>query len=84
MTANDSNSYFGNLNKLVDEYDHLISYHHSFGKKPIDVEYSALTEKIKSSHRAPKFKFGDRVRITNYQNIFSKDYTKNWSKNMCY
>ena len=49
-------------------------------KKPIDADYSALTGKIKSIHRAPKFKVGDRVRITKYKNIFSKSYTKNWSR----
>ena len=27
-----------------------------------------------------KFKVNDRVRITNYKNIFSKGYTENWSK----
>ena len=27
-----------------------------------------------------KFKVGDRVRITKYKNIFSKGYTKNWSR----
>ena len=25
-------------------------------------------------------KVNDRVRITKYKNIFSKDYTKNWSR----
>ena len=30
--------------------------------------------------KAPKFKVNDRVRITKYKNIFSKDYTKNWSR----
>ena len=27
-----------------------------------------------------KFKVGDRVRITQYKNIFAKDYTPNWSE----
>ena len=47
-------------------------------KKPIDADYSALTEDIESSHQAPKF--GDRVRITKYKNIFSKGYTENWPR----
>ena len=46
----------------------------------VDADYSALTGKIESSHKAPKFKVGDRVRITKYKNIFSKSYTENWSK----
>ena len=51
--------YLGFLNKLVDEYNN--SYHRSIGKKPIDADYSTLTEKVESSYRAPKFKVNDRV-----------------------
>ena len=43
MTVNDSKSYLPYLNKLVDQYNN--NYHHSIGKKPINVHYSALTEK---------------------------------------
>ena len=32
---------------------------------------------------AAKFKGDDRFRITKYKNIFSDDYTKNGSKNIC-
>ena len=52
------------------------TYHHFINKKPINANYSALTERIE----APKFKLNDRVRITKYKNIFSKGYTKNWSR----
>ena len=44
MTANDSKSYLPYLNKLVDQYNN--TYHHSINKKPINADYSALTEKI--------------------------------------
>ena len=63
MTANDSKSYLPYLNKLIDEYSN--TYHRSVGKKPIDADYSALTDKIESNCKAPKFKIDDRVRITN-------------------
>ena len=43
MTANDSKSYLGYLNKLVDEYNN--NYHRSIGKKSIDADYYVLTEK---------------------------------------
>ena len=49
-------------------------------KKPIDADYSAMTEEIESTHKAPKFKVGDSVRITKYKNVFSKSYTKIWAK----
>ena len=49
-------------------------------KKPIDADYSAMTEEIESTHKAPEFKVGDSIRITKYKNVFSKSYTKIWSK----
>ena len=62
LTANVSKSYLGYLNKQVDEYGN--TYHCSISKNPADADFSALTEEIESSHKAPKFKVGDRVRIT--------------------
>ena len=38
----------------------------------VDAADYALTENIKSSHKTPKFKVGDRSRITKCKNIFSK------------
>ena len=78
MTANDSKSYLPYLNKLVDQYSN--TYHHSINEKAINADYSALTEKIETNHKAPKFKVNDRVRITKYKNNFSKGYTENWSR----
>ena len=49
-------------------------------KTPADVDYSALTKEIESSHKPFKFKSDDKVKITKCDNIFSKGYTKNWSK----
>ena len=44
MTANDSKSDLSSyLNKLVDQYNN--NYHHSIQKKPINADYSALSEK---------------------------------------
>ena len=49
--------------------------------KPIDVtsdSYAAYNED--SIVTKPKFKAGDRVRISKYKNIFAKGYTQNWSE----
>ena len=78
MTTNNIKSCLGYLDKLVDQ--HNKTYHHAIFKKPVDADDSALTEEIKLSHKAPKCKAGDRVRITKYKDIFSKGYTKNWSR----
>ena len=47
-------------------------------KKPIDADYSALSEENEMNLKAPNFKIGDRVIITKYKNIFSKGCTKRW------
>ena len=49
-------------------------------KKPINPDYSALTEKIETNSKAIKYGVNDRIRITKYKNIFSKDYTENWPR----
>ena len=77
MTSNDTKFCLFYLNKLVDQYNN--TYHHSINKKPINADYSTLTEKIKTSPKAPKFKVKDRVRITKYKNISSKGNTENRS-----
>ena len=66
------------MNKLVDQYNN--TYHHSINKNPINADYSALTEKIETNPKAPKFKVNDRVRITTYKSIFGKGYIENWSR----
>ena len=79
MTANDSKSYLLDLNKLVDQCNNTC--HHSINKNPIiNTDYSALTEKIETNHKAPKFKVNDRARITKYKNIFSKGYTEHLTR----
>ena len=75
VAANDNRSYFSYLNELVDQHNN--TYHCPIGEKPADGDYSTLTEKIELSHKAPKYKVGDRVRIAQYKNIFSKGYTNN-------
>ena len=52
MTANDSQSQLSYLNKLVYQYNN--TYHHCVSKIPINTDYSALTEKIKTNLNAPK------------------------------
>ena len=39
-------------------------YISTINKKPIDIDYSAFAEKFETSHKAPKFKVIDRVRIS--------------------
>ena len=76
MITNDNKSFVGYLNKLVNEYNN--SFHIYSGKNSVDANYSSLTEKNESGHKASKFNVGDWVKITIYKNIFRKSYIKNW------
>ena len=53
ITANDKKYYLRYLNKLVDQYNN--TYHDSINKKPINVDYSALTEQIETILKPLKF-----------------------------
>ena len=49
--------------------------------KPIDVTSDSYTEYNEYfNEKDPKFKAGDRVRISKYKNIFARGYTQNWSE----
>ena len=78
MAANDTKSYLLYLNKLVDQYNNIYRCH--INKKPTNVDYSALAEKIETNYKTSKSKGNNTVRITKYKNIFSKDYTESWSR----
>ena len=79
MTSVSKNVYIDKLGDIVNEYNN--TYHTTIKMKPIDVEdntYINADEEINS--KDPKFKVGDRVRISKYKNIFAKVYTPNWSE----
>ena len=59
MTSNKSKPYLAYLNKLVDQYN---TYHHSIGKKGINADYSAWTEKIEMNLKAPKLMIEPELR----------------------
>ena len=47
--------------------------------KPIEVTNDFYAEYNEDpNNKNPKFKFGDRVRISKCKNIFSKGYAPNW------
>ena len=75
MTASDSKSYLGYLNKLVDECNN--TYHHSISKKPIDANYSTLTEKIEKNRKASNLNMAKELELLSLRIFFSKGFTKN-------
>ena len=70
--------YFDVLNDIVGEYN---TYHKIIKMKPIDVKSDSVAEyNEESNEKDTKFKEGDHVRISKYNNIFAKENASNWSE----
>ena len=79
MTAILKNVYFDVLNDIVNKCNNTV--HRTIKMKPIDVTNDSYAEYNENSNKKdPKFKIGDRVRISKYKNIFAKGYAPNWSE----
>ena len=79
MTSISKNVYIDKLDDIVDEYNN--TYHTTIIMKPIDVKDNTYINVDKEiNNKDPKFKVGDRVRISKYKNIFDKGYMPNWSE----
>ena len=77
MTSISKNVYIDKLDDIVNEYNN--TYHNTIKMKPIDVKDNTYINTDKETNdKDPKFKVGDRVRISKYKNIFAKGYTPNW------
>ena len=76
MTAVSKNVCFDVLDDIDNKYNNTI--HRTIKMKPIDVTFDSYAEYNEDSNKNdPKFKAGDRVRISKYKNIFAKGYTQN-------
>ena len=79
MTSISKNVYIDKLDDIVDRYNN--TYHSAIKMKPIDLKDNTYIDTAKEiNNKDPKFKVGDRVRISKYKNIFAKGYTPNWSE----
>ena len=79
MKSISKNVYIDKLDGIVKKYNN--TYHSSIKMKPVDVKDNTyIGFKKEVSDKNPKFKFGDRVRISKYKNIFAKRYMPNWSE----
>ena len=77
ITAILKNVYFDVLDDVVDKYNSTV--HKTIKIKPIDFTPDSYAEYSEDSNKSePKFKVGDRVRISKYKNIFDKGCTQNW------
>ena len=79
MTSISKNVYIDKLDGIVNEYNN--TYHTTIKMKPIDVKDNTYINTDKEiNNKDPKFKVGDRVRISKYKKFFTKGYTPNWSE----
>ena len=79
MTSISKNVYTDQLDDIVNKYNNI--YHSTIKLKPVDVKPSTYIESSKEiNYHDPKFKIGDIVRISKYQNIVAKGYVPNWSE----
>ena len=79
MTAISKNVYFDVLDNIVNKFNN--TNHRTIKIKHIDVSSNSYVEYNENSNKKdPKFKVGDRVRISKYKNIFAKGYMQNWSE----
>ena len=79
MTSISKNVYINKSDDIVNEYNNTCDT--TIKMKPIDVKDNTYINTDKEiNNKDPKFRVGDRVRISKYKNIFAKGYTPNWSK----
>ena len=70
MTSISKNVYIDKLDDIVNEYND--TYRTIIKMKPIDVKDNTYINTDKEiNNKDPKFKVGDRVRISKYKNIFA-------------
>ena len=80
MTSILNNVYIDKLDDIVNEYNNNVCYR-TIKMKPVDVKDNTYIDfKKEVNDKDPKFKVGDHVRISKYNNIFAKVYTPNWSE----
>ena len=69
MTAVSKNLYFDVLDDIVNKYNNTL--HRTIKMKPIDLTSDSYAEYNEdSTEKDPKFKVGDRVRISKYKKTF--------------
>ena len=79
MTSLSKNEYIDKLGDIVHKYNK--KKHRTIKMKPIDVKGNTYIDFGKDvNDNDLKFKVGDHVRISKYNNIFATGYSPNWSE----
>ena len=79
MAAVSKNVYIDKVDEIVYKYNK--TYQRATKMKPTNVNQGTYIDYgIRNNDKDAKFKVGDCGRIPKYKNIYLKDYTPNWSK----
>ena len=78
MTATVKNIYYDVLDDIVNEYNN--TKHNTIKMNPKDVGNNKRVYIDEHNEKRSRFNVGDRVRISEFKNIFAKGYTPNWSR----
>ena len=79
MTAMSKSVYINKVDDIVNEYNN--TYHRTIKMRPVDVKYNTYIDFEKEvNDKNPKYKIGNHVRISKYENIFAKGDMPNWSE----
>jgi len=86
FTAHETTKYYDILNQLVNDYNNTM--HSSIKMTPVDasksenelIVYNNLYPEKEEKTKKPKFKVGDKVRITKKKDTFEKGYTTRWTR----
>ena len=78
MTSVLKNVYIDKLDDIANKFSNT---YHSMKMKPVDVKSNTHIDFSKEiNNKNPKFKIGDIVRISKYENVFAKGYIPNLSE----
>ena len=85
FTLNNNTIWINDLDKLVEKYND--SYHRSIKMTPINASKKSNENNVRNNlynfqitNKKPKFKIGNKVRVSLLKNTFEKSYTSNYSE----
>ena len=79
MTSISKNVYIDKVDDTVNKYSD--TYYRTIKVNPVNVNPSMYIGFSNENNKEdPKFKVGDNVRTSKYENIFAKGYVPNWSE----
>ena len=80
MSSISKNVYIDKQNDIVDKCNN--TYHNTIKVKPVDIKSNTCIDSSKEINENPKFKKGDKTRISKYKNVFAKCYIPHLSEDV--